>query len=82
MRYVKDQTEAICMEAVRQGGDALRYVRDQTEAICMEAVKKDGYALQYVKEQCLTQPRELTLEEICDRLGYQVKVVTTNIQEV
>jgi len=50
LRYVKDQTEAICLEAVKEDGDSLMYVKDQTEAICLEAVKKNGYSLMYVKD--------------------------------
>jgi hypothetical protein len=48
---VTDQTEAICLEAVKQDGYALQYVTDQTEAICLEAVKQIGLALQYVTDQ-------------------------------
>jgi alanine racemase len=47
--YVKDQSEAVCLEAVKKNGDALMYVKDQSEAVCLEAVKNDGYALRYVK---------------------------------
>ena len=28
LRYVKDQTEAICLKAVEKNGDALRYVAE------------------------------------------------------
>jgi len=56
LRYVKDQTEEICIEAVKQYGNALQFVKDQTEEICLEAVKQYGNALQYVKDQT---------EEIC-----------------
>jgi hypothetical protein len=45
---VKDQTEAVCLEAVKNDGYALRYVKDQTEAVCLEAVKRNGDALRYV----------------------------------
>jgi hypothetical protein len=45
---VKEQTEAVCLEAVKQNGYALRYVKEQTEAVCLEAVKQNGYALSYV----------------------------------
>ena len=45
---MKDQTEAVCLEAVKNDGYALQYVKDQTEAVCLEAVKNDGDALQYV----------------------------------
>ena len=58
LRYVAQQTKAICMAAVKQGGDALRYVAQQTEAICMAAVKQDGDALQYVEEKFLLLNRK------------------------
>ena len=48
LRYVKEQTEAICLKAVEQNGYALQYVKEQTEAICLKAVEQDGYALRYV----------------------------------
>ena len=48
LRYVKDQTEAVCLKAVESNGDALQYVKDQTEAVCLKAVESDGYALQYI----------------------------------
>ena len=48
LRYVKEQTEPICLKAVERNGYALRYVKEQTEPICLKAVESDGYALQYV----------------------------------
>ncbi|MCC0726709.1 DUF4116 domain-containing protein [Clostridioides sp. ZZV14-6045] len=51
LRYIKNQTEEICMEAVKQDGRALKYVKNQTEEICIEAVKEDGLTLIEVKEQ-------------------------------
>ena len=53
LRYVKEQTEAVCLKAVKQNGDALQYVKEQTEAVCLTAVKNDSYALQYVKDKDL-----------------------------
>ena len=29
LRYVKEQTEAVCLKAVKQNGNALRYVKDK-----------------------------------------------------
>ncbi|MBQ3423162.1 MAG: DUF4116 domain-containing protein, partial [Romboutsia sp.] len=49
--YVKEQTEELCLEAVRRNGLLLEYVREQTPKICLVAVKQNGYALKYVKEQ-------------------------------
>ena len=39
LRYVKNQTEQVCLAAVKQNGWALQYVKNQTESICLEATK-------------------------------------------
>ena len=75
LQYVKEQSEAICLEAVKQNGDALRYVKEQSEAICLEAIKQNGYALKYVKEEQFIIVKELTLKEISELLGYDVKII-------
>ena len=63
------------LEAVKQNGDALQYVKEQSEAICLEAVKQNGYALKYVKEEQFIIVKELTLKEISELLGYDVKII-------
>jgi len=50
LRYVKDQSEAVCLKAVEQNGYALQFVKDQSEAVCIKAVEQNGYALRYVKD--------------------------------
>ena len=60
LRYVKEQTEEICLEAVKENGYALGYVKEQTEEICLEAVKQNGDALQYVHKQT----KEICLEAV------------------
>ncbi len=50
----KNQTEKICLEAVKNNGSVLVYVNEQTPQICLEAVKKDGRALEFVKKQTNT----------------------------
>ena len=42
LRYVKDQTETICLEAVKQNGDALRYV-EQYYPSAAELVSDEDY---------------------------------------
>lgn len=49
LEFLKDQTEELCLIAVKSEGDALRYVKKQTAKICQAAVKNDGLALKYVK---------------------------------
>ena len=56
LRYVKEQTEEICLAAVNQNWNAIKYVKEQTEKICLAAVDQSWDALQYVKEKT---------EEIC-----------------
>ena len=55
---IHEQTEDICLAAVKENGWALEYVHHQTPEICLEAVKENGWALKFVKEQteeiCLT----------------------------
>ena len=48
LRFVKDQTEEICLAAVNQNGYSLQFVKDQTEAICLVAVKQNVGSLQFV----------------------------------
>ena len=59
-RITKNQTEAICLEAVKRSGYALQYVQNQTDEICLAAVKRNGMALKYVKNQTL----EICLEAV------------------
>ena len=56
LEKIQEQTEEICLAAVKQRGLAIQYVKDQTEAICLEAVNSDPNALQYIKDQT---------EEVC-----------------
>ncbi|HBG8470868.1 TPA: DUF4116 domain-containing protein [Clostridioides difficile] len=51
LKYVKKQTEEICLLAVRENPWALIHVKRQTERICIEAVKQWGTILQFVKKQ-------------------------------
>ena len=51
LKYVKDQSPVLSMEAVKQNGIALEYVKDQFPELLMEAVKQNGHAIQYVKDQ-------------------------------
>ena len=48
---IKEQTEAICMAAVKVRGYALGFVKNQTEKICLAGVKENGRSLSYVKNQ-------------------------------
>ena len=51
LKDIEEQTEAICLAAVKAAGWAVKHVNNQTEEICLAAVKEDGNALRYVKNQ-------------------------------
>lgn len=50
-KYVKNQTDEICILAVKQNGNALEYVQNQTEEICCLSVSQNGRALADVQNQ-------------------------------
>lgn len=60
IEYIKDPSEEMCREAVRQHEWALKDVPDslKTAEMCMSAVKRDGWLLEYV-------PEHLKTDEIC-----------------
>ena len=74
LRYVKDQTEAICKVACEQDGYALQFVKDQTEAICKVACEQNGDALQYVKDQT-----EAICKVACEQDGYALQYVDVRV---
>ena len=75
LQYVREQTEEICLEAVKKDGYALRYVNEQTEEICLEAVKQNSDALQFVNKNIFGKKEEMTLSEVCKLLGRNIKII-------
>lgn len=51
LRYIEDQTNEICLDAVKQNPFVLKFVKNQTDEICIAAVRKNGLALMFVKNQ-------------------------------
>ena len=53
LQYVpaSEQTEEICLAAIKQDPSSLRYVRNQTAILCLAAVRRSGKALKYVSKQ-------------------------------
>ena len=45
----KNQTEKMCIEAVKENYKSLKYVKEQSERICKEALKQNHKAKEYVK---------------------------------
>lgn len=48
LKHVKDQTEELCLEAIRQNSNALQYVKCQTHKMCIEAVRQNPHAIALV----------------------------------
>ena len=46
-----NQTEQICLEAVKQNGYAIQFIDkdNQTEKVCIEAVKQNKHTIKYIK---------------------------------
>jgi hypothetical protein len=51
LRYVKVQTDEICLAAIGNFSYALYYVKNQTDKICLTSVKEYGWTLKFVKNQ-------------------------------
>ena len=53
--FVQDQTEKICLTAVRQNGMILKHVLNQTERICVEAVKQNRSVIALIRDEPLRE---------------------------
>ena len=49
IKYIKNPSEEIQIEAVRKNGYAIRFIKNPSEEIQIEAVKENGYAIEYIK---------------------------------
>jgi hypothetical protein len=84
MKDIINQTDELCIEAVKNNGMALQFVKNQTQEICLLAVKENGMALQFVKKQtheiCLLAVKQngMSLQFIKDK-EYKLLFITTNI---
>jgi hypothetical protein len=58
LQYVHNQTEELCLEAVKEDGYALNYVHNQTKELCLAAVKEDKDALCYVNRDIFDKEEE------------------------
>jgi hypothetical protein len=45
---IKQQTEHLCLEAIKKKPDVFRFVKNKTLNICKEALKSDGYLIEYI----------------------------------
>jgi hypothetical protein len=75
IRHVKEQTDELCLRAVRQNGEALKYIdKDKkTEILYMEAInEKSSHSLYYIEDDEITYDmcvKAVTID------GYNLKYV-------
>ena len=77
LKNIKDQTEAICLAAVKQNGNILKKVKYKTHNICLEAVRENGNALRYVDHQT----KDICLAAVRNN-GYALQYVKNQIEEI
>lgn len=60
IKYICDQTEDICLKAIRKNGFVLDYIKEEnrTEAVCWEAVRRRGISICHVPERFVTREME------------------------
>lgn len=63
--FIDNQTDNICLTAVKQNGLSLQYVKNKTEEICTQAIINAPYAIRYVPS---TEPFYQSLAELAVRL--------------
>lgn len=67
--YIKNQTQELCENIVKQSGMAIRHVKEQTPDLCKLAVCENGYAIKHIKN--ITQDLcNLALEQNIDAKRY------------
>jgi len=50
LKYILEQTEELCLIAVKQNSNAIIHVKKPTEAIMLATVKQNGMAIKYIKD--------------------------------
>ena len=61
------RTLELCLEAVKQNGEALRFVKEQTFEICFEAIKHDRKFIKYIEPKYLKYILKQCIKRIIPR---------------
>jgi hypothetical protein len=51
IRFLTNQTDELCLIAVKRNSSALEFVKNQTDELCLIAIKSNPLVLKYVKNQ-------------------------------
>ena len=72
LKYINNQTEEMCLVAVRQDGWVLQYVKEQTEEMCFIAVQ------QYVDSYCFIKDSQAYVRYLEDNNLFATEVLRNN----
>lgn len=62
LKHIRQQSQEICLAAVKVNGYALKFVKDQTPRLCRAAVKQNPKAINYVRDlSMLDRKRKVSL---------------------
>lgn len=51
LKYIKDQTEEMCLESIKQNPFTIYYVNEQLDEICREALRQNKNTIEYIKDK-------------------------------
>ena len=49
IKFIKNPTKQVCLEAVKQDGCAIQYIKNPTKEMCLEAINDYGQSIQFIK---------------------------------
>ena len=80
LKYIKNQTEELCILAVKKLGCAFKYVNEQfrTEDMCILAIKHNGWTFEYMKEYQTERICRLAVQRNNKALEYVNEEFKTN----
>ena len=77
IKYIKNPTKQVCLEAVKRNGYAIQHIKNPTEEMCLEAVKRCGNTIKYIDN-----PTEEMQLEAVKQNGLSIKFIENPTKEM
>ena len=77
IKYIKNPTKQVCLEAVKRNGYAIQHIKNPTEEMCLEAVKRCGNTIKYIDN-----PTEEMQLEAVKQNGLSIKFIKNPTKEM
>ena len=77
IKYIKNPTKQVCLEAVKRNGYAIQHIKNPTEEMCLEAVKRCGNTIKYIDNTT----EEMQLEAVKQN-GLSIKFIENPTKEM